>query len=115
MSAIQIPSELLELRQSIRDFIEREVKPVEAKYAQELQETGAIANAEEEKKKIRKKSAEVGFYQLHMPEELGGGGLSYLGQVLIHEEVYRHGSFLAARGGVLPSVEGPTPIFRVAS
>jgi len=115
MSAIQIPSELIELRQSIRDFIEREVKPVEAKYAQELQETGTIANGEEEKKKIRRKSAEIGFYQLHMPEELGGAGLSYLGQVLIHEEVYRHGSFLAARGGVLPSVEGPTPIFRVAS
>jgi len=115
MSAIQIPSELIELRQSIRDFIEREVKPAEAKYAQELQETGAIANAEEEKKKIRRKSAEVGFYQLHMSEELGGAGLSYLGQVLIHEEVYRHGSFLAARGGVLASVEGPTPIFRVAS
>src|SRR5947207_7269852 len=115
MSAIQIPSELIELRQSIRDFIEREVKPAEAKYAQELKETGAIANAEEEKKKIRRKSAEVGFYQLHMSEELGGAGLSYLGQVLIHEEVYRHGSFLAARGGVLASVEGPTPIFRVAS
>ena len=46
MSAIQIPSELLELRQSIRDFVEREVKPVEAKYAQELQENGFIANAE---------------------------------------------------------------------
>jgi acyl-CoA dehydrogenase len=115
VSAIQIPSELLELRQSIRDFVEREVKPVEAKYAQELQENGFIANGEEEKKKIRRKSAEVGFYQLHMPEELGGGGLSYLGQVLIHEEVYRHGSLLATRGGVLPSVEGPTPIFKVAS
>lgn len=115
MSAIVIPSELLELRQSIRDFIEREVKPVEAKYAQELQETGVIANAEEEKKKIRRKSAEIGFYQLHMPEDLGGGGLSLYGQVLIHEEVYRHGVFLATRGGVLPSVEGPTPIFSVAS
>jgi len=50
-----------------------------------------------------------------MPEDLGGGGLSYYGQVLIHEEVYRSGSFLAKRGGVLPSVEGPTPIFNVAS
>jgi alkylation response protein AidB-like acyl-CoA dehydrogenase len=115
VSAIVIPSELIELRQSIRDFIEREVKPVEAKYAQELQETGTIANAEEEKRKIRRKSAQVGFYQLHMPEELDGGGLSYFGQVLIHEEVYKSGSFLAKRGGVLPSVEGPTPIFRVAS
>ena len=115
MGAIVIPSELQELRKSIRDFIEREVLPVDAKYAQEYQETGYIEAGEEEKKKIRRKSAEVGFYQLHMPEDLGGGGLSYLGQVLIHEEVYRSGSYLATRGSVLPSVEGPTPIFAVAS
>ena len=87
MSVIQIPSELLELRSSIRDFIEREIRPVEQKYAQELQETGAIENAEEERKKIRKRSVDLGFYTLHMPEELGGGGLSYLGQVLIHDIV----------------------------
>jgi acyl-CoA dehydrogenase len=112
MSVIQIPSELIELRSAIRDFIERDVKPVEAKYAQELMETGTIANAEEERKKIRKKSADLGYYTLHMPEELGGGGLSYLGQVLVHEEVSRSGSLLAGRGGVLPSVEGPTIILK---
>jgi acyl-CoA dehydrogenase len=110
MSVIQIPSELLELRAAIRDFIEREVRPVEQRYAQELQETGRIENAEEEKKKLRKRSVELGFYSLHMPEELGGGGLSYLGQALIHEEVARSGLLLAGRGGVLPSVEGPTVI-----
>ena len=115
MSAIVIPDELRELRRAIKDFIKREVEPIEATYQQELQEHGFIANAEEEKRKIRKKSAEAGFYQLHMPEDLGGGGLSYFGQVLIHEEVYRSGLFLASRGGVLPSVEGPTPIFAVAS
>lgn len=115
MTAIVIPSELAELRRAIRDFIEREVKPLEARYAQELQETGAIANGEEEKRAIRRRSAELGFYTLHMPEDLGGGGLGFFGQVLIHEEVYSHGSFLATRGSVLPSVEGPTPIFRVAS
>ncbi|MFY9587333.1 MAG: acyl-CoA dehydrogenase family protein [Actinomycetota bacterium] len=110
MSVIQIPSELIELRNAIRDFVEREILPVEQKYAQELQETGTIANAEEERKKIRKRSVDLGFYTLHMPEELDGGGLSYLGQVLIHEEVARSGSLLAGRGGVLPSVEGPTII-----
>jgi alkylation response protein AidB-like acyl-CoA dehydrogenase len=110
MSVIQIPPELLELRSAIRDFIEREIRPVEQKYAQELQETGRIENAEEEKKKLRKRSVELGFYSLHMPEELGGGGLSYLGQALIHEEVSRSGLLLAGRGGVLPSVEGPTVI-----
>jgi alkylation response protein AidB-like acyl-CoA dehydrogenase len=110
MSVIQIPSELLDLRSAIRDFVEREIRPIEANYAQELQETGAIEKAEEERKKIRKRSVELGFYTLHMPEELGGGGLSYLGQVLIHEEVSRSGLLLAGRGGVLPSVEGPTII-----
>ena len=115
MSAIVIPEELRELRQAIRDFVQREVLPVEEQYAQELQEKGYIDNAEEEKRKIRRKSAKAGFYQLHMPEDLGGGGLGLFGQVLIHEEVYRSGSFLATRGSVLPSVEGPTPIFNVAS
>jgi len=115
VSAIVIPEELRELRQAIRDFVQREVLPVEEQYAQELQEKGYIDNAEEEKRKIRRKSAKAGFYQLHMPEDLGGGGLGLFGQVLIHEEVYRSGSFLATRGSVLPSVEGPTPIFNVAS
>src|SRR6266542_5140638 len=111
MSVIQIPSELIEIRNAIRDFIEREVKPIEAKYAQEIQETGRIENVDEERKKIRRRSAELGFYTLHMPEDLGGGGLSYLGQVLVHEEVSRSGSLLARRGGVLASVEGPSVIF----
>src|SRR5438876_4515247 len=110
MSVIQIPSELLDLRSAVHDFVEREIRPVEQKYQQELQETGAIENAEEERKKIRKRSVDLGFYTLHMPEELGGGGLSYLGQVLVHGEVARSGLLLAGRGGVLPSVEGPTII-----
>jgi acyl-CoA dehydrogenase len=110
VSVIQIPSELIELRNSVRDFIEREIRPVEQKYAQEVQETGTIADAEEERRKLRKRSVELGFYTLHMPENLGGSGLSYLGQVLVHEEVARSGLILASRGGVLPSVEGPTII-----
>ncbi len=110
MSVIQIPDELLQLRDAIRDFIEREVRPVEQRYAKELQETGAIANADEERRRIRKKAVELGFYTLHMPESLGGGGLSYLGQAVVHVEVARSGLLLAARGGVLSSVEGPTII-----
>ncbi|MGH2728097.1 MAG: acyl-CoA dehydrogenase family protein, partial [Actinomycetota bacterium] len=98
------------LRNAVRDFIEREIRPVEQRYAQEIQETGAIANAEEERRKLRKRSVELGFYTLHMPENLGGSGLSYLGQVLVHEEIARSGLILAGRGGVAPSVEGPTII-----
>ena len=115
MSVLQIPGELLELRDAIRNFIDREIRPRETKYAQELQDTGTIENEEEEKKWVRKRSAELGFYALHMPEEVGGGGLSHLGQVLIHEEVSRSDCFLARRGGVLASVEGPTPVLLAAN
>lgn len=115
MSVIQIPQELKEIRASLRDFIEREVRPIEQGYAREFQETGTIANVEDEKRKIRRRSAELGFYTLHMPESLGGGGLSYLGQVLLHEEASRLGVDLARRGGVLPSVEGPSPIFEACT
>lgn len=115
MSVIQIPSELLELRQSVRDFIDREIRPVEETYAQELRESGVIANAEDERRKLRKKSAAIGFYGMHMPEEVGGMGLSYLGQVLIEEEIYRSGVYLAARGTVMAGVEGPTPILLAAN
>jgi len=115
VSIIAIPQELLELRTSILDFIEREIRPVEAKYAQELQETGTIANAEEEKRAIRKRSAELGFYTLHMSEDVGGAGLSYLGQCLMQEAIAASGSFLAGRGGVMASVEGPTPVLHACT
>ena len=44
---------------------------------------------------MRKRSAELGFWTLHMPEEVGGGGLPYLGQVVLHEEAGATGLILA--------------------
>jgi acyl-CoA dehydrogenase len=46
-----------------------------------------------------------------MPEEVGGAGLSYLGQVLMHEEAYRNGLMLASFESIFPVVTGPTPIY----
>jgi len=46
-----------------------------------------------------------------MPEEVGGGGLSYLGQVLLHEEASLHGLILAHFESIFPVVTGPTPIY----
>jgi acyl-CoA dehydrogenase len=111
MPLLNIPDELLELRQSLRDFIEREVRPLEDTHRQEIQETGTFATYDDERQKMRKRSAEVGFYTLHMPEEVGGGGLSYLGQVLMHEEIYRHGLLLASFESIMAVVTGPTPIY----
>jgi alkylation response protein AidB-like acyl-CoA dehydrogenase len=108
---LNIPDELLELRSSLRQFIEREVTSREQPFQQEIRETGTFDAYKEERQKMRRRSAELGFYGVHMPEEVGGGGLSYLGQVLLHEEVYRHGLLLASFESILPVVTGPTPIY----
>ena len=110
MTVVQLPEELVALRDAIRTFIQREIAPKEATYAQEITETGTFAALEQEKKALRKRSAAEGYYSLFMPEEAGGGGVGYLGLVLCVEECMRHGLLLAMPGGVLPSVEGPTPI-----
>jgi acyl-CoA dehydrogenase len=107
---LDIPEELLELRDSLRQFIDREVRPVEGSYRQDLLE-GRYDFVKEERRKLRKRSAELGFWTLHMPEEVGGMGLSYLGQVLLFEEGTRHGLVLAHGEGILPVVTGPTPVY----
>jgi len=111
MPVFNIPSELLELRSSLRQFIEREVRPIEDAHRQEIQETGVFEGLKDEGLKLRKRSAELGFFGLHMPEEVGGGDLSYLGQVLLHEETAREGLILPQIEAVLPVISGPTPIY----
>ncbi|HZA61169.1 MAG TPA: acyl-CoA dehydrogenase family protein [Actinomycetota bacterium] len=111
MSVIQIPDELVDLRASLRQFVDREVRQREDAHRQEIQETGTFAARRDVWQQIRRASAEAGFFTLHMPEDLGGAGLSYLGQVLLFEEATRHGHVTATGEAVLPIVTGPTPIY----
>jgi acyl-CoA dehydrogenase len=111
MSVIAIPDEILELRSSLRQFIEREVRPLEEQHVREINEAGTYEGMAQDKLRLRKRSAELGFWTLHMPEDLGGGGLSYLGQVILHEEACRYGLVLAQFESIFPVVTGPTPIY----
>ncbi len=111
MPVLNIPEELLELRTSLRQFIDREIRPMEEAHRQEIQETGTFEAMKDERMKVRKRSAELGFWALHMPEEVGGGDLSYLGQVLLHEEASRTGLILTQFESILPVVTGPTPVY----
>src|SRR5438067_8545840 len=111
MPVLNIPEELIELRSSLQQFIDREVRPVEEQHRQEIQETGTFEAVKDEALKLRKRSAEVGFYGIHMPEEVGGGGLSYLGQVLLHEESAKTALVLIGYEAALPIISGPTPIY----
>ena len=111
MPVLNIADELLELRTSLRQFIDREIRPMEEAHRQEIQETGTFETMKDERMKVRKRSAELGFWALHMPEEVGGGDLSYLGQVLLHEEASRTGLILTQFESILPVVTGPTPVY----
>jgi len=110
VAVVQIPEEFAELRSSLRQFIDREIRPVEESFAQEILD-GRYESLKDERRKIRKRSAELGFWTLHLPEEVGGMGLSYLGQVLLFEEATRHGLILPHNESIFPIVTGPTPIY----
>ena len=110
MAVIAIPDEYVALTDALRDFVDREVRPLEDARAKELQETGHIAEAVELRRGLRKKSVQAGYYGLFMPEDVGGGGVGYLGMALAYEAVAQTGSYLANGGGLLPNVEGPTPV-----
>src|SRR5438094_8543571 len=105
-----IPQDYADLRSSLRSFLNREVRPVEERYAQQMQEDVFTEEMREEGLALRRKSAELGFYAAHMPEEVGGMGLSSLGYTLLVEEGARSGMRFA--GFVLgpPNPESPNPI-----
>ena len=76
----ELPPELAALKERVGRFIEEEVYPVEARIARR----GSIDHAEIDA--IRVKARAAGFSQLNMPKEVGGQGLSMLGQVALEEE-----------------------------
>ena len=75
-----LPDDVRELKNRVRDFVEREVFPLEAVIA----ERGTIDAGEVDE--LRQKAREAGFGVLNMPPELGGRNLSMLGQVALEEE-----------------------------
>ncbi len=95
--------------EGVKAFIQREVRPVEDSYADELGRTGTIRAAEQlrERRRLRRRSAEAGFYGAGMPEDVGGGGVDPETMAHAYRVVGASGLLLADRGGVLPNVEGP--------
>ena len=80
-----IPPELAELTDSFRSFLEREVRPLEEEFSQQFEEDTLSPEIIENGGRLRRRSAELGFYAAHMPESVGGGGLSNLGYSLLVE------------------------------
>jgi alkylation response protein AidB-like acyl-CoA dehydrogenase len=98
-----ITEEFLELQRSVVAFIDRELRPLEAGLDPEEDEIPV-----ELRDRVRRRSAELGYYAADFPEDLGGAGLPQLGMVLLREAASRTGCRLAAF--VTYGPEGPAGV-----
>ncbi len=86
------------LRQSIREFVEKELAP----HAEEWEAEGFFPNS------VFKRMGELGFLGLHYPEEIGGGGGDYFTNIVLVEELARCGTS-GVNTGVAVQVGMATP------
>lgn len=78
-----LPPELRMLRDSVRRFVEEELRPLEARYADEHD------IPDEVRRSLEDKARELGFWAFDLPEDVGGGGIGALGMCVVFEELGR--------------------------
>lgn len=101
----ELPPDILELKERVARFVEREVLPMEERIAAR----GSIDAAEVDA--LRAAARAEGFAMLNMPPELGGRDLSMLGQVAVEEE-----SGKATNGlGFAVVDRGPRELYEIAT
>jgi acyl-CoA dehydrogenase len=105
-----VPAELDEVRSSFRTFLEREVRPVEERFRQQIQDGDWTDEMRAAGLELRRKSAEIGYYGAHLPEEVGGWGLSTLATTLLVEAGGQSGLRFASYVLGPPNPEAPTPL-----
>lgn len=107
----RVPDELNALRDSFAAFLDREVRPLEESLGDAFEspdpEHPAVTEAARE---VVRRSAKAGFYAAHMPEAVGGSGVSTLGTTLLVEDAARSGLRLALFAIAPPNPSGPTPL-----
>lgn len=91
-----VPSELQQVQELARTFIDRELAPHEE--ATEINDDIDPALM----LRLRMRAVELGLYGFNLPSELGGGGIGAFGEVLIAEEIGRTTMPLAETIGRLP-------------
>jgi acyl-CoA dehydrogenase len=107
----RIPDELTALRESFAAFLDRVVRPIDdsvrEQYWAETPDRDAVRQAA---LAVKSRATTEGFYAAHLPESVGGWGLSTLGMTLLVEDAARSGMRLALFAVAPPNPEGPTPL-----
>lgn len=94
----ELPEELNQVRRTVRGFIEKHLRPLEAEVDQADHVDPAVM------RDLRRKAVELGLYAHNLPADIGGGGLSALGQVVVAEELGSTSIPLAKAAGFLPEL-----------
>jgi len=105
-----IPDELVALRRSFASFLDREVRPLDEKVRDSIHAGVFDDSVREAALAVKRRACEEGFYAAHLPEEVGGWGLSTLGMTLLVEDAASSGLRLAAYAVGPPNPEAPTPL-----
>ncbi|HEX2032363.1 MAG TPA: acyl-CoA dehydrogenase family protein [Actinomycetota bacterium] len=106
----RIADEDRRLIDAFRSFVDREVRPVEQRFQPRLHDDVFDEEMREAGLALRRRSADLGYYAAHMPEEVGGGGLGNLSYTLLVEEAATTGLRFASFVLGPPNPEAPTPI-----
>nr|WP_263327368.1 acyl-CoA dehydrogenase family protein [Neobacillus sp. Marseille-Q6967] len=99
-----LPQEIEQMKQMVRNFVEREVEP----YAQQIEEEDRIPQH------LIEQAKELGLFGISIPEEYGGIGLNAVGKAVVLEQLGRtHNGFvslISAHTGI-----GSTGLVKLAS
>lgn len=114
------PPHVAAILERLHHFVAGQVVPVEEDLARrqagrpasttpDLDADGTLSVVvREARAEVRRRSAAAGFYALHLPRELGGGGLGRADMLFVEEAVYAMG--LGLRPSILAWTEGPSPV-----
>jgi alkylation response protein AidB-like acyl-CoA dehydrogenase len=105
-----IPDELAALRQSFAAFLDREVRPLDEQVAPRIHQGVFDDEVRAAAQAVKERACKEGFYAAHLPEEVGGWGLSTLGMTLLVEDAAASGMRLASFAVGPPNPEAPTPL-----
>lgn len=87
-------NELKMLQATVREFVKKEIIPVE-----QTLDPDATEFPEKDIQRLRKKTRDMGLFQPGAPEEYGGAGLDFFSLTVIMEEMCKHRQGLYNTGG----------------
>jgi len=102
----ELPEEYRMLRDTVRRFMERDVKPIEDTLPHD-----ANAPGDADLERLQRTAREMGLWCVQSPKAYGGAELSLLGQCIVAEETAkcRMGAYIPALGAF--GYDPPLPIF----